>query len=86
MKLTDDKIDKLDEVYQAEYARWGWAYRLAGGFMLVRYISQVDIITGEPKHESILLTRRECRDKHEAESWLRTYRGRAAMRAVLEAI
>lgn len=80
----DDTLDRCDSAYQAEYDRWCW--RRNSGFELVRNSSPKNDINADEYFEIISLTKRECKNGDDAESWLNTYRGRAAMKAALEAL
>lgn len=76
-------------MYWAEYSRWCWRRAIRNGdyrFELVRNTSPRNDIIADEYTEITSLTKRECRDRHDVESWLNTYRGRAAMKATLEAI
>lgn len=89
MFIVNDEttLDKCQEAYQAEYDRWCWRHRAGGtGFELVRNTSPGNNIIALEHQEIIKLWKSECRDKHDAECWLNTFRGRAAMKAALEAL
>jgi hypothetical protein len=87
---TSLKLDAMNAAYQGEFERWRWARRpdpkgvKRDGYNLVRY-NAPDLQRGEQGVDIIKLTRRECKDSTDAESWLRTYRGRAAMQAAITA-
>lgn len=93
--LNDATLDKMDAVYREEYARWGWRRRLEPSlsrFEVVRFdgpaadfvhINPSNCIPNVTRIES--LTNRECRDKHEAAGWVRTFAGRAAIMASIQA-
>lgn len=77
-RITDALLDKCGAAYREEFDRWSWRRKPENsGFELVR-------ARGDALDEITNLTKRECKDSHDAESWLNTYRGRAAMRVVLE--
>lgn len=83
----ENVLDKCQEAYQAEYDRWCWRRRAGGtGFELVRDSSPNGDINAEEYQEITKLWKSECRDKQDAECWLNTFRGRAAMKAALEAL
>lgn len=85
----DETLDAADTAYRAEYDRWCWRRSIIAGsyrFELVRNSSPNNDINADEYFEITTLTKRECRDRHEAEAWLGTYRGRAAMRAALETL
>jgi hypothetical protein len=87
VSCTDAKIDILHGAYQLEYDRWIMRYnpkKRGSGWELVRNTSPGNDIIGEEYQEIVTFTRRECRDKTDAVAWLNTYRGRAAVSALLE--
>lgn len=80
--LDDETLDRCSLAYDAEYTRWGWRRRLLkDGFELYRIADDRD-----EDAEITALSKRECKDKIDAEAWLGTYRGRAAMKAALSAL
>lgn len=80
LDLDDETLDRCSSAYDVEYTRWGWRRRITkDGFELYR-------IAGDDDVEITTLGKRECKDKIDAEAWLGTYRGRAAMKAALEAL
>lgn len=83
---NEEVLDRCHAAYQAEYDRWCWRRKTdKDGFELVRNSSPENNINADEYFEVTNLTKRECADSDDARSWLRTYRGRAAMRAALEA-
>ncbi len=88
-EFDDDTLDRCETAYQAEYERWCWRRAIIAGnyrFELVRNSSPNNDINADEYNEITMLTKRECNDKHSAESWIITYRGRAAMKAALNAL
>lgn len=89
-KPSPEGIDRMVAAYRAEADRWCWRYRVPhdkrGSFELVRNSSPKNDINADEYFQITLLSRRECADRHHAEGRLRTYRGRAAMIAALEAL
>lgn len=86
---SDENIDNAVTAYQAEYDRWDMLYRLrlrGSPHVLIRNTSPNNDIITEHYQEVITFSKRECPDRSYAEMWLNTYRGRAAMRAALEAL
>lgn len=83
----DDAIDRMNAAYWAEYERWCWRRKaVKDGFELVRNSSPNNDIIADEYNEITNLTKRECRDRDEAEAWYQTYAKRAAMRAALGAL
>lgn len=81
----DDKLDRMNAVYWVEYDRWQWRWNREGTrFELVRNTSPSGDLVGESYQEITTLTKRECKNKHDAEAWCKTFATRAAMGAALE--
>lgn len=80
-KVTDEFLDKCDDAYRAEFERWNWRRKPdhKPGFELVRHVIH-------DEYEITNLTKRECKCSDDAEGWLTTYRGRAAIQAVLRIV
>lgn len=77
-RFSDAFLDKCDAAYRDEYDRWSWRRKPNNsGFELAR------VVDNQHYPDITNLIKRECKDKHDAESWLNTYRGRAAMKAAL---
>lgn len=82
--FTDSLLDRCEAAYRAEHDRWCWRRKPNNsGFQLVRDTSPKGDINAEEYQDITNLTKRECRDSDDAESWLNTYRGRASIAAVL---
>lgn len=80
LAADDDTLDNMNVAYRTEYDRWGWRRRLGkDGFELFRCV-------GLDETEITSLTKRECKDKHDAEIWYLSFAGRAAMKKALEAV
>jgi hypothetical protein len=88
-----DMLDRADAAYRDEAERWGWRRSIHSG----NYVFEVYRVGGPRAHDGSLtisddtmkvirLTKRECGDRHNAEAWLNSYRGRAAMHKALEAL
>jgi len=85
----DDFLDRCVAAYCAEYDRWCW--RRAQPRVVKAEIpkkTRYELVrnTSPNTQEIFKLSKSECKDHHDAEAWLNTMRGRAAMRAALEAI
>lgn len=82
-----DALDNMNAAYWAEHDRWCSRRKGIGeGFELVRNTSPGNDIVDESYQALIHLSKRECRDRHDAAMWLQTYARRAAMQKALEAI
>jgi hypothetical protein len=89
--VNDARLDRMNALYVIEYDRWCSRYNeLAlkgrGRWELVRNSSPNNDINADEYFEITGFTRRECRDRHDAEMWLETFARRAAMRAALETL
>lgn len=87
-EFDDDALDRLDATYLAESLRWRIRCRSPKGYELVREGGEMRS-DGRFPHDQLevtLLTLREAPTHDHAVQWLCTYRGRAAMKAVLEAL
>lgn len=89
---NDALLDRCEAAYRNEYDRWcvrrNKSLAKSGKYdryELVRNTSPNGDIVSEDCQEVTLLTHREAASYTDAEGWLNTYRGRAAMRAALEA-
>lgn len=85
--LDDDAIDKLSAAYRSEEQRW--SMRRINTLIGVpdRFVlDRVNEGNASNQFTTIKLTKRECKDRHDAVSWLHTYTSRAAMRAALAAL
>lgn len=86
-KPSEEAIDRAVAAFDAETARWCWRRGpFNEGFELVRNSSPKNDINADEYFQIVKLTKRECVDRHEAEGWCNTYRGRAAMLAALEVL
>lgn len=93
---SDDILDKLDAAYRAEFELW-MIRRVRADEVKAKH-DKYEIVrrkrrsSGELYYDDwtcdapIKLTRAEAESYTDAEGWLNTYRGRAAMRAALETI
>jgi len=88
---VDDLYDRMQAAYNAEYDRWCYI-RLddepaRGSPYVVRRNSSPDgNINADEYFEQITFSKRDCPDRHVAQAWVDTYRGRAAMQAALREI
>lgn len=87
----DATIDAMAEAFHDEYQRWQYRYNDLPGretrgslWELVRDTSPKQDIISEEFMEIITFTKRECKDRTDAEAWLETYRSRAAINAALD--
>lgn len=93
-EFDDDALDRLDTAYRGEYLRWHARRQQhpKGGvketYELFRNGSESGYAEVRDRNDDtvVKLTKREALNYSEAEGWLNTYRGRAAMKAVLEAL
>jgi acetone carboxylase gamma subunit len=85
---NNDVLDRAAVAFREESDRWCWRRNIIDGnhFEIVRNSSPNNDISDDQYFQIIRLTKRECRDRHEAEIFLRTYRDRAAMLAALKAL
>lgn len=87
---SDENIDNAVNAYQREHDRWDWRCNVnkkrGSVYELVRNSSPDNDINADEYFEITTFSKRECPDRHYADMWLNTYRGRAAMRAALEAL
>lgn len=89
--FDDDVLDRMDSAYVRERDRW-YVYRLddepkrGSRYQLIRNSSPNGDINAEEYFEITTFTKRECRNSDDADAWLSTFAGRAAMRAALGAL
>lgn len=86
---NDGRLDCMNWAYRNEYARWTERARIVTSgqrcqWELVRNTSPNNDISADAFHEITKLDARSCKSRDDAQSWLRTYAGRAAMRAAME--
>lgn len=82
----EDVLDRLNAAYNDEHERWSVRRMPAHPKSDLYNRYELVHIVDDTQKEVITLTRAECKNYSDADSWLRTYRGRACMRAVLEAL
>jgi hypothetical protein len=83
-------LDRCEAAYRAEYECWRVVRRGGAehGYQLLREPPIGAPSSKAPKSDSVAFLSIYCEGAHsytDAEIWLNTYRGRAAMRAALEA-
>jgi hypothetical protein len=84
-------LDRCDAAYRTEYECWRIVQHGPFHFRLIRcepLPELIDISAIDPKGISAEMTMIQCdgaRSMEDAETWLNIHRGRAAMRAALEA-
>lgn len=80
-KLRDNLLDAMDAAYWEEHDRWHVQRKMGGGYELVRTLNAEDEeVTNLTKRD---LHSKELSPRQMAGSWLKTYRGRAAMQAAV---
>lgn len=88
---VDALYDRVNAAYRAEWDRWSYM-RLddeparGSPYVLRRNSSPDGNIIADEYIEQITFSKRECKNRDDAEMWLNTYRDRAAIQAALREI